>query len=674
VHKCLPELRLYLIGSAASLILVLASFKLFGINPALPLSYTGDAIVHYNFAKNIEETGWWWSNPRFGVPTGQTLLDFPLTENLQLLIIKLLIVFGFNWYESVNIYFLLTFPLVTMASLYVMQRMGIKSYIALPLSIIYAFLPYHSLRGVSHLFLSGYFGVPLTIFAAYRFAANKPLKPLELVITTLLIASTGAYYTFLGLFFTGMGGLLALVKGADKALLVNLAKYLVLILGLFFLNYLPTFVYTQKYGANLNATARSPRDTEIYGLKLTQLLLPVEDHNLALFTKFQKRYLTYGSALTNENQYSALGLVSAAGFVFLLAWTVFRYAIPTLDKELQLKFDILGSLTLAAVLFATVGGFATLFSTYLNPTFRSVNRISVFIAFSSLLAVGLLLQRIKSTKLVMITSATILLVGLFDQVSLGVMRGFIRNSSDYLTLVKYADKIERISGSNAKIYTLPFGQYPEGSDKNIMRVALLTDTIVWSAGSQKWRAANYWQQQVNKLAAKPLLASIIREGFTGLLINVKELEPMKLTQLEQELNMNPVQDDRKELEFAFYDLRPYAASHSVQYAPTDVFFYVSGNCLYNQISRFYCANNGSIEFENVSNTVQTRVLKLTLEFANGQTEQISLNVIIPRGTSRYLLSRTAGEQVFPIPASVPVWPLNIGYPTFAIQDIKLQPF
>ncbi|KKS99079.1 MAG: hypothetical protein UV76_C0026G0008, partial [Candidatus Nomurabacteria bacterium GW2011_GWA2_43_15] len=206
MHKCLPELRLYLIGSAASLILVLASFKLFGINPALPLSYTGDAIVHYNFAKNIEETGWWWSNPRFGVPTGQTLLDFPL--------------------------------------------MGIKSYIALPLSIIYAFLPYHSLRGVSHLFLSGYFGVPLTIFAAYRFAANKPLKPLELVITTLLIASTGAYYTFLGLFFTGMGGLLALVKGADKALLVNLAKYLVLILGLFFLNYLPTFVYTQKYGAN----------------------------------------------------------------------------------------------------------------------------------------------------------------------------------------------------------------------------------------------------------------------------------------------------------------------------------------------------------------------------------------------------------------------------------------
>ncbi|HAZ29437.1 TPA: hypothetical protein DCY43_01625 [candidate division WWE3 bacterium] len=72
--------------------------------------------------------------------------------------------------------------------------------------------------------------------------------------------------------------------------------------------------------------------------------------------------------------------------------------------------------------------------------------------------------------------------------------------------------------------------------------------------------------------------------------------------------------------------------------------------------------------------MQTRVLKLTLEFANGQTEQISLNVIIPRGTSRYLLSRTAGEQVFPIPASVPVWPLNIGYPTFAIQDIKLQPF
>ena len=74
----------YLLAASLSLILVFIIFRIFNINPLLPLNYTGDALVHYNFAKNIEATGWWAVNPRFGAPVGQTLYDFPLTENTHL--------------------------------------------------------------------------------------------------------------------------------------------------------------------------------------------------------------------------------------------------------------------------------------------------------------------------------------------------------------------------------------------------------------------------------------------------------------------------------------------------------------------------------------------------------------------------------------------------------------
>ena len=657
----------YLLAASLSLILVLAVFRIFNINPSLPLNYTGDAIVHYNFAKNIEDTGWWTTNPNLGAPTGQTLYDFPLTETLHLLLLKLLILLGFNWYESVNAFFILSFPLIALASLFVMRQLGLKTYTSLPLSVIYAFLPYHFLRGVNHLFLAGYFVVPLAIYVSYRLASNNPVKWPGAVVLALLIASNGAYYTFLSLFFIIIGALFALSKSRNKKLLLNLVELPVLVSFFFFINYLPTLSYTQKYGENLNTTVRQASDTEVYGLKIAQLVLPFEDHNLSIFNKIQKRYTNSGSAVTNENQDAALGLTAAFGFIFLLFWSTFR---PKLFRESGTKLVILGIFNLGAILFATVGGFAVIVSTYINPTFRSMNRISVFIAFISLVAVGLIMQQLKSQKAAVWIAVLILPIALFDQVSLGVMQNFMRKPEEYRMLKKYAKEIESKVGDKAKIYTLPLGQYPEGIDKKLMRVALLTDNIKWSTGAEKWRAANFWQHQTNRLETKPFLEKIINEGFTGLMINVKELEPAKLADIERELALIPLQDPKKE--HSFYDLRVYSDSNKISYRPTDVFYYVSGDCLYDQVSLFYCANNGRVEFENISNKEQIKTLRLTLELPDGEIEKIEEKISIPVGKLHYLLSKDTGKNVFPVPKSVPIWPINIGYPNFIIREIGLQ--
>lgn len=659
----------YLLAASLSLILVFIIFRIFNINPLLPLNYTGDAIVHYNFAKNIEATGWWAVNPRFGAPVGQTLYDFPLTENTHLLLIKLLIMLGLNWYESVNVFFILSFPLVAVVSLFVMKQFGLKTYTALPLSIVYAFLPYHFLRGVNHLFLAGYFVVPLSIYSAYRLASNNPIKLTGTILLALLIASNGAYYTFLSLFFIVLGGLFGLSKKWNKKLLFNLIGFLAITSFFFFINYLPTLLYTQKYGINLNTTIRQASDTEVFGLKIAQLVLPFEDHNLSIFNKIQKRYMNYGSSVTNENQDAALGVTAALGFIFLIFWTIFKHRPFKLEENSEMKLDILGVFNLASLLFATVGGFAVILSTYINPTFRSMNRMSVFIAFVSLVAVGLLLQLIKSQKLAVWASLLILPFALFDQISLGVMQNFIREPAEYRMLVKYADEIKSRVGENAKIYTLPLGQYPEGGDKKLMRIALLTDGIVWSTGAEKMRAGNFWQERVARLEMKPFLRKIISEGFTGLLVNVKEMNPTKLAEIEKELTIKPLQDQKGE--YSFYDLRAYAVSNKISYAPTTVFYYVAGNCLYDRVSLFYCVDKGRIEFENISGNEQVRILSLTLEFPKEGVKKISEKITIPAGKSHYSITKGAGDSVFPIPTGV-VWPINIGYPNFVIREIELK--
>ena len=666
----MSKAKTYFFAASLSLILVLLVFRIFKIDPSLPLNYTGDAIVHYNFAKNIEATGWWVSNPNLGAPTGQTLHDFPLTETAHLLIIKFLIMLGLNWYESVNTFFILSFPLVTLFSVFVMKRLGLTTQVAIPLSLVYTFLPYHFLRGVNHLFLAAYYVVPLAVYAAYLSASKVELKWQTIILFALLIASSGAYYTFLSLFFIILGGLFAISKGWDKKLLLNLAKLPIVTLFFFFLNYLPALIYAQKYGPNLNATVRLARDTEEYGLKIAQLVLPFEDHNLDILNKIQKRYMSFGSSITNENQYAALGMTAALGFIFLLFWIAFKPNLFKSDKETGAKLDLLGLLNLASILFGTVGGFAVIVSTYINPTFRSMNRVSVFIAFVSLVAVGLILERVKSQKISALVAWLILPIALYDQISLGVMQNFTKSPEEYRSLVKYVDNIEKITGDNAKIYTLPLGQYPEGVDKKMMRLALLTDGIKWSTGAEKWRAANYWQHKVNQLEPKLFLKEIIEEGFTGLLINAEELDATTLANIERELAQIPLQDSKKE--YDYYNLRLYSAFNNIPYNPTYVFYYISGNCLYDQTSAFYCIKSGRVEFENTSDITLTKTLEISLEFPGGVVEKINEKVTIPAGKSHYLISRKATKNVFPIPLNVPVWPVNIGYPTFVIKEISLQ--
>src|SRR5204862_367728 len=95
------------------------------------------------------------------------------------------------------LYYLLSFPLVTLTALLVLRRLGCAYAPALAVALLYAFLPYHT-RRIGHLFLSAYWLVPPAVLLVVRtYPARSPFaRPLAAPDTGSLglVGSIGFLY------------------------------------------------------------------------------------------------------------------------------------------------------------------------------------------------------------------------------------------------------------------------------------------------------------------------------------------------------------------------------------------------------------------------------------------------------------------------------------------------
>src|SRR5262249_27484771 len=128
-------------------------------------------------------------------------------------------------------------------------------------------------------------------------------------------------------------------------------------------------------------------------------------HRLPLAAAVKERY-NQQAPLVNENDTAALGAVGSVGFLALLWWLV-----SAGSKQSQ----TLATLNLAAGLLGTVGGVGSLLAFTVFPMIRGYNRISVLIAWFSLLAVALLLTRLREGTASWTVCAALFAFGIWDQ-------------------------------------------------------------------------------------------------------------------------------------------------------------------------------------------------------------------------------------------------------------------
>src|SRR5205085_2908272 len=88
----------------------------------------------------------------------------------------------------------------------------------------------------------------------------------------------GIYYALFASFFLLIATLAAAWRDGERRLLTHGVGALLLIAMGAGANLLPSWLYLRSGAVNPDATRRSPAEAEYYGLKLTQLILPIKDH------------------------------------------------------------------------------------------------------------------------------------------------------------------------------------------------------------------------------------------------------------------------------------------------------------------------------------------------------------------------------------------------------------
>jgi len=321
-----------------------------------------DAILQGTVIKTMIETGWVFANPRLGAPFGMNMMDFPGADGALLLVIKVLTFFSSDPTVVMNLFYATGFVLVFAASFWVLRRLRIDVVWSTGAALVFTCLPYHFLRGVNHLYLSAYFVVPLLTWMAlkiYPGESGLPQPPgrwtWKEVAILVLGGSGGVYYAFFAMILLLLTGLLGTVAERQAAYLKRAVLAILIVAGSVLVNIAPNLAYQAKEGANAQVARRGPLESEIYGMRAAQLLLPIWGHRNPRMAQVGR---TYHDALRpiTEAPSSALGLVGGAGFLLLFGYLFFGRA------EADRRVTTLAKMNLALFSFAAVGGFAVLFA------------------------------------------------------------------------------------------------------------------------------------------------------------------------------------------------------------------------------------------------------------------------------------------------------------------------
>jgi hypothetical protein len=548
------EAAAYAVVAVLALGLTVFALQAWKADLHVPFGYSADAMLNGALVKGSIEHGWIQSNPTIGLPGQLDLADFPFGETLDFGIIRVISLFARDWALSMNLFFLLTFPLTAVLAMWPLRRLGISRWPAGIASLVYTMLPYHFLRGEGHLGLAAYFLVPPMILVCVWSMADEPLlfKPgqkkwkldlrrpeaLIAIVICVLTAFGGIYYAFFACFFLFVAGAIAALRHGRWQLLVSAVLLIAVIVGAGVVNLSPSLIYHAVHGGNAAASVRNPGQAEIYALKIDELFLPIDGHRIAKFAAIKALY-HQGMAQLNPYLDNEAVVTSSIGLVGVLGFLIVLFAPfvgePTERWFGKQRFELLqrlGQLEILGLLLGTVGGFGAMIA-FVLPQIRSYNRIVVFLAFFGTAALALALERIlshakkPSQRTIAIGCMVVLLgIAIFDQTSASWGTGGAATAAVYYGDAAYVRALEAALPKDTAVFQLPYMPFPEPGgplvkmvDYEPLRGYLHSTTLRWSYGAQKGREADAFQQQVAALPADQMVAQLKSAGFSAVWVD-----------------------------------------------------------------------------------------------------------------------------------------------------------
>jgi hypothetical protein len=528
-----------------------------------PFSYAPDAPFYLMIVKGAIDHGWFLNNPSLGYPVGQALHEFPQgLDQLNLVVLQILGWVTGDTFTTANLFYLLTFAGVAASAYLVARRLGCSRLAGMVVAVAYAFLPYHFARGTAHLLLSAYWMVPVAALLLVQVVSPRPpftadadtprgwrvawrtRSSLLWILAGIGLASTGSYYAALTMVLVAIVVVVDVVARRNRRVLASGALVVAVILGAAAVNLIPTFVYWAENGRNGDLVQRGPSETEVNGLKISQLILPVEGHRIGFLAEVQADSTRFSIIPAERGQ--QLGALGAAGFVailvVLLAGARRRSVGPETPPVGGPGWDpplaplavvrVFGIATVGGIVIAAISGFSLVVSGLGVKEIRSWNRISVFIGFFALVTVGFGIDwcRRRLPDRWWRTPATVaacgLLVGLaaLDQFSPRMVPRYDETAQVFDSDRTFFTRVERTLPPGSAVLNVPYLFFPESGTifgigpYDSARGYLHTDDLRWSWGGVVGTEAD-WAAGAIQGDTTRMLERAAALGFRGLVLD-----------------------------------------------------------------------------------------------------------------------------------------------------------
>src|SRR5699024_10324253 len=204
-----------------------------------------------------------------------------------------------------------------------------------------------------------------------------------------------------------------------------------------------------------------------YSLRISSLLLSPNGYGWDKLANWLQRYFhllaTDEGPMYNENGYGYLGIVGILGFLGLLVMlfkTHVWHSGKTEQPRLGDRFWLLSRLNVAALLLASIASFGGLIGIFVRYI-RGYNRISPYIAFFALLAVGLWVEKRLRTlqgrrkQIIAVVLVLVMAYGYWEQQGLFVPK-YEEVQTTWYQDEAFMEQVEEAAGENAVIFQLPY--------------------------------------------------------------------------------------------------------------------------------------------------------------------------------------------------------------------------
>lgn len=502
----------------------------------VPYTFLGDAVEKLTQVKTVAETGWLFHNERLGYPFGYDRLDFPRFDSLNYMVMGPLAALTGEAGAAMNLYFLASFYLIALSAFYCLRRLGFRIGPALICALIYAFLPYHLVRGTAHVTNGAYFLIPPAMLVLIRLAQNhidfdtadaRRRWFLALVVAVLLPLQTpynGVFFALLCI----VAGAIALAQGWHSRKVLVTLSLLAATGCTFMVEQIPRWMYIAEKG-KVASGDRPAWHAKHLSMQLHQVVLPTEQHRLGIVRDKARDFNEKMRVPQSEVRSQYIGILGVCGLGALM-WALFRSVRPPpLNGEEPSKVEnavrVAALLAIGTILISVSTGFGTLIAHFVAPNIRAYNRALPFLAFACLIGGGWALQAAAKRIGNRMVVAALCAVLLFDSLPRATYASRGADIAEYDMTREYFSTVEERLGKGAAVFQLPVIWYPENPPFNRwfnyddLKPFLLTNTLRFSAGSGRERVGYAWARLVEQQPASEIVARTHAMGFSAILID-----------------------------------------------------------------------------------------------------------------------------------------------------------